>query len=310
MDQQTTNRLADLREQMDRAYRLRESRVQTEDTLHQAAAKLDLLETYVDMLASDIQELEGFTLNSFWLTIIGARARTIDQKRDEQQEASKELEACTRTVKAMQKELEEIDGQVTGLTELELEYKTLLEKKERMLSAADDEGSRALQDANARLESAKDHARRVRKACDAGNAVLMERRTASSVILQATRKKGYRGSIVLSAAMNTWHDSRASAALGPVHAALIRFREAVEEGGLERDANNPDELDDRYTRVVGLCEGSPESLSMPGGKGVDPLAEIDVLLQGYVGDLQDGLKVAEKQIEELDEERRRVIESV
>ncbi len=309
MDQQLSTRLGDLREQIDLRYRLRDSRVRTEETLHQAAAKLDLLETYVDMLASDIQELEGFTLNSLWLSIIGARARTIDQKRHEQQEATKEYEACTRTVAAMQQELAGADEQLTGLAELEAEYAALLARQEKLVGASDDGASQEYHDVTARLESAKERARKFRRALDAGNAVLIERRTASSVILQATRKKGYKGSVIVSAAMNVWHDSRAAAALRPVHAAVVRFREALEEAGLERNPDDPEDLDERFTRVVALCEAAPEMVATPGGSGVDPLGEIDVLVQGYTGDIQDWLKAAEKDAADLEQERRRVLET-
>lgn len=301
-------RLAEVREKFDFREQLRGALGETREALQQETGQLDMLGLCMKMMDSEVRKLESFNLATLFYTLSGSIGEKLNNRREEHKVAVRQYKDCTSAITAMEQNLADIEQQLAEFGDLDALFDRLIEAEEKSAVQSDPRLAQRFEDLSQEIAEAESRVRGVRKAIDLGDNVLVERQTAKIVTQQVTSKASYANPILIRAAINSLNEHRAASATKPVHKALQRFRDALNQADLGRGTNEDAALINLIAEVEVICGGSEKNLYDDHGANLDRLSEVELLVGEIIDHLQERLAGFEKNVEALKEEKQDLLE--
>lgn len=117
---------------------------------------------------ADVQKLEGFGLTGLFYSILGTKEERLEQERQEHLAAKLKHEDCTQAVDEARQEVERLRNELASLADVESEYGQLIEEKRQLLTQSGDQRAETLMNVSERLADLEADRKELREAVRAG----------------------------------------------------------------------------------------------------------------------------------------------
>lgn len=116
------------------------------DHLREEGLKKEQLQIQLEKEKEDVKKLEGFSLTNIFYTITGQKLEKLDKEQQEVLAAKLKYTEAIEAIDDMNAELIEYKGKWQEVADADVQYKSLLKEKERMIHSHDEMGSKRLFD--------------------------------------------------------------------------------------------------------------------------------------------------------------------
>jgi DNA repair exonuclease SbcCD ATPase subunit len=226
--------LIEIKEKTRKRQKLLADLARTEQMLAQQRSRLQGLDAQLKKEGSDVEKLQGLSLTGLFHTILGSKDKQLEKERQEYLAAKLKHDECRDSVSALEREQADLKEKIAALGNPESQYKSILDKKEKVIAETGDQSARRLIDLAEVLADARSDVRELQEAIDAGKAVLTG---VEAVIDSLKSAKNWGtwdmiGGGLISTAVKHSRIDRARASAHQVQQLLRRFqRELADVGG-------------------------------------------------------------------------------
>lgn len=172
MFEELNKQLIEVKEKLRMRWKLRDTLAGTQRSLSQERSRLRKLEAELQKEGSDVEKLEGMSLTGLFYTILGSKDEQFEKERQEYLAAKLKYDECNDSVSAIEREVAHLKQQIAQFGDLDSQYKSILDMKEKLISEADDKNAERLVHLSEELADVQSDMRELQEAIDAGNAVL------------------------------------------------------------------------------------------------------------------------------------------
>jgi len=172
MLEELNKQLIEIKEKSRRRYKLINALERAQQTLCEQSSRLRHLEANLKKEDADVRKLEGLSLTGLFHTILGSKDEQLDKERQEYLAAKLKYDECNYSVTTLESEVDNLKIQIASLGDIESQYKSILARKEKLISEARNDKAKTLLDLSEELADAESDVRELQEAIDAGNAVL------------------------------------------------------------------------------------------------------------------------------------------
>lgn len=237
MLEELNNQLIEIKETTRKRQKLLADLARTEQMLAQQRSRLQELDAQLKKEGSDVEKLEGLSLTGLFHTILGSKDKQLEKERQEYLAAKLKHDECTDSVSALDREQAELKEKIAASGEPESEYKSILDKKEKLIAETGDPSARRLIGLSEELADARSDVRELQEAIDAGEAVLAG---VDAVIDSLRSAKNWGtwdmiGGGLISTAVKHSRIDRARASAHQVQQLLRRFQRELADVGTTSD---------------------------------------------------------------------------
>lgn len=145
---------------------------QLKKELKEMQLKADLWEKQLKNEMQDVEKLSGMSLGNLFYTILGKKDEVLDQQHKEVVEATLKYEEAAETVSDIKNEINDMNAKLTGLGNLEEEYKQIINEKERLIHDTGSPMSQALFEISEQKAETRAYLKEIKEAMNAGDSVL------------------------------------------------------------------------------------------------------------------------------------------
>lgn len=157
-----------LKEELRTKEKLESLNLMNKEELDKARIKLGELEQIIKKEEKDVTKLEGISISSILLDILGKREDRLDKERDEYFVAKIKYEECLKEIKEHKKGINWCDEELQDYFGVKEEYDRLLKEKENLILSEDNEEGRRLRENQDRLSELNLQQKEIKEAIDAG----------------------------------------------------------------------------------------------------------------------------------------------
>ncbi len=172
MFEQFNQQLAAVREKQRKQEKLKSSLSMAQENLKTEQTRLKALEQDLYKEDADVKKLEGLSLSGLFYSVLGSKNEQLDKERQEYLAAKLKFDKCEYTISSLQREIAYLTQQLAQFEDLDAQYKSILERKEKLISTAGDENARRLIQLSENLANVGADVRELKEAVNAGNEVL------------------------------------------------------------------------------------------------------------------------------------------
>jgi len=140
----------------------------TQNMLAEKNAKLRGLGTILDKEDSDVKKLEGLSLSGLFHLILGDKQTQLNKERQEYLSAKLKYDECQYSITALASEIENYKIRIASIGDLDGKYKTIIEKKQQLISQSSDENSSKLIELSEEIIDLKSDMKELSEAIRAG----------------------------------------------------------------------------------------------------------------------------------------------
>ena len=307
---QVNQQIVEVRERMRTRHRLEAALADTRAALVRERARCGELQDVLRKESADVEKLEGLSLTGLFYAVLGSKEEQIEKERQEYLAARLKHDASANAIRAMEREMAELEERLAGLGDPEAEYWALIERKEALVVQAGGARAERLSQLSEALADARSDAREVREAISAGVAVLDGLDRAAGA-LESARGWGtwdmIGGGIVATAVKHSRIDE-ARAAIHDVQELLRRFRRELadveSEPDLGVDVSSFETFADYFFDGL-IMDWIVQSRIMD---SLDRVTGTRGTVQALVAELERELDGAERRAEAIEKERRDIVE--
>lgn len=186
---------------------------------------------------ADVEQLEGRSLKSFFLNVIGKMDEKLDKERQEAYAARVKYDAAARELAAVEDEIEQCEAEYLSLRDSEQQYNKALSEKAAAIKAAGGENIDELLRLEERYTFLTSHTKELREAISAGNSA---HSTASSVLNSLSSAEGWgtydlMGGGLLADAAKHSHLDEAQSSIETLQSQLRRFKTELADVTIHSD---------------------------------------------------------------------------
>lgn len=116
----------------------------------------------------DVERLEGASISSIFLSLVGKKEEKLDKEREEYIIAKLRYEECSESIQELEKELEYSRKELLNYSGVEEKYNKLIKEKENLLLEEDSERSKELKDNLNKINNLRLDIKELREAILAG----------------------------------------------------------------------------------------------------------------------------------------------
>jgi len=229
--------LIEIKEKTRKRQKLLADLARTEQMLAQQRSRLQGLDAQLKKEGSDVEKLQGLSLTGLFHTILGSKDKQLEKERQEYLAAKLKHDECRDSVSALEREQADLKEKIAALGNPESQYKSILDKKEKVIAETGDQSARRLIDLAEELADARSDVRELQEAIDAGKAVLTG---VEAVIDSLKSAKNWGtwdmiGGGLISTAVKHSRIDRARASAHQVQQLLRRFQRELADVGATSD---------------------------------------------------------------------------
>lgn len=163
------NRIYDLREKLRIKEKLDSLKKMAEEELDKKKNQALELEKQLKKEEKDVVKLEGTSFSSIFLALIGKKDEKLDKEREEFLEAELRHEECIQSIIELEKELKEINNELSQYKGIRNDYKKLLKEKENLLLNDNSTKGKNLREKLDQINELKLEIKELKEAINAGN---------------------------------------------------------------------------------------------------------------------------------------------
>lgn len=138
------------------------------EELNKNKEKLRALNEILQKEEKYVLKLEGMSLSSFFLNVIGKKEEKLDKERQEYLGAKMRYDECNLAIKELENEIEKYNRELRNYLGIEDEYQQLIKKKQEMIINEDNHRGRRLRDLLDNVNELKLDIKEVKEAINAG----------------------------------------------------------------------------------------------------------------------------------------------
>jgi hypothetical protein len=144
----------------------------TQNMLGEQTSRLKKLEVTMQKEGADVEKLEGLSLTGLFLAVLGDKQTQLEKERQEYLAAKLKYDECKYSVSALERDTDDLKARISGLGDLDSQYRDVVEKKEQLLSQGDDRAATKLIELSEALADTQSDIRELKEAIESGQAVL------------------------------------------------------------------------------------------------------------------------------------------
>lgn len=138
------------------------------EELEKEKFNLKKLDNILKKEEKDVTKLEGMSISSLFLDIMGKKEDKLDKEKEEYLVAKMKYEECLVNIKEIEEQVEYCNKKLGELYGVNNEYERLIREKERLILKEDSQESRLLRDYQDRIDKLKLEQKELNEAIDAG----------------------------------------------------------------------------------------------------------------------------------------------
>jgi hypothetical protein len=150
--------------------RLRSRREALQQTLDEKRSRYEQLQSIVQREQRDVDRLEGMSLAAMFHSVIGNKREKLDEEQRELLEAKLRADEAAEEIEPLEASIEEIDGRLRGMADVDAQYRAALEAKENAIEHAGGAPARELMELSEAEAEAEADLHELREAIEAGRA--------------------------------------------------------------------------------------------------------------------------------------------
>ncbi len=154
-------------------------RQKVQDDLAQVRALLETERTRRNQLAEnlkkenrDVEKLQGLSLTALFYTVLGGKDQQLEKERQEFLAAKLKYDACNALVYSLEHDVENLSSRLAEFGDLDLQYRTILELKEKAIAQAQNDVTRQLIELSEAQAEVQSDIRELQEAIHAGEQAL------------------------------------------------------------------------------------------------------------------------------------------
>lgn len=144
----------------------------TQNMLSEQTSRLADLEIVVKKEGADVEKLEGLSLTGLFHAVLGDKQTQLEKERQEYLAAKLKYDECKYSVSALDRDINDLKARIAELGDLDSQYRTILEKKEQLISQGNDRKATKLIEFSEALADTHSDIRELQEAIEAGKGVL------------------------------------------------------------------------------------------------------------------------------------------
>ena len=146
----------------------------TESELKEKSANLETLRRQLEKEKVDVEKLERTGLTSLFYSVLGSHEQQLEKERQELLSAQLRYQQTKQQVDYLEQDRQSLRQQLSGLQNVESDYRALLGEKEQFLQHSDQPAARELIAIAEQIANCNADIKEIREAIQAGNNVLSE----------------------------------------------------------------------------------------------------------------------------------------
>lgn len=308
--QQLDQQILDAKESLRTKKDLERSLTTVRQSLQRQRQSLWELETKLAQESADVEALERVSLRGLFLIALGSKEEQLEKERQEFLLVKLKYDECKEAIDTLEQEVANLEQQVEQLGDVEARYRSLLERKEKVLLQTDREDAERLLELSEAEADARADLRELREAISAGSNVVNSLDSVVSALRGAENwgTVDLLGGGILTTAVK---HSRVDEARRWAHQAqqgLRRFRRELTD--LESDVYVDIELGGFETFADYFFDGLIADWVVQAriDRSLDRAIDVRQRVQTIVDDLQRALKQVQRRAERIKNERQKLIE--
>ena len=311
MLEELNNQLIDIKERVRIKRKLTSALTRTQQTLSEERYRLQKLEADLKKEGSDVKKIEGLSLTGLFYTILGSKDKQLEKERQEYLAVKLKHDECKDSVSALERDQIDLKEKMAAIGDPDSQYKSVLKRKEKLISEAQDDNAERLIGLSEELADAQSDVRELQEAIDAGDAVLGE---LEGVIgsLKSARNWGtwdMLGGGLISTAVKHSRIDRARASAQRVQQLLRRFQRELADVGSGSDLAV--DIGSFATFADYFFDGLIVDWIVQSriGRSLDSATNVRDKVQTTLSHLKQGLTKAQEKVTNVKQARRVLIES-
>ncbi|MBN1973942.1 MAG: hypothetical protein JW787_09915 [Sedimentisphaerales bacterium] len=144
----------------------------TAGVLFEKREKLKDLGSVLNKENDDVKKLEGLSLTGLFHFVLGDKDLHLEKERQEFLAAKLKYDECKYSVSALEREIEGFKTRIAAIGEIDEKYKTLIKKKEQLISQSDNENLKKMIELSESIADAKLDMKELKEAISAGRIAL------------------------------------------------------------------------------------------------------------------------------------------
>lgn len=161
-------KIYELREKLRIKEKLESLRTMNMDELEKEKLNLIKLENLLKKEKKDVTKLEGMSISSIFLDLMGKKEDKLDKEKEEYLVAKMKYEESLIAIKELEEQVQYCDKELKSLYGVDQEYERLIREKEILILKEDSQESRILRDYQDRVDKLKLEQKELKEAIEAG----------------------------------------------------------------------------------------------------------------------------------------------
>jgi chromosome segregation ATPase len=174
MLEELNRRLMDVKEKMRIKQKLLAALSDIEQKLSAQKSRLAELEKKLRKEGKDVKKLEGLSLTSIFLDILGSREEQLEKERQEYLAAKLRFDECQDAISALAEQLAAVNQKLSQFKDTDREYEAVFKEKEKFILNESNDYSREIIRFSEDIADTQSNIRELEEAITAGNLVLAE----------------------------------------------------------------------------------------------------------------------------------------
>ncbi|MBN2182163.1 MAG: hypothetical protein JW715_09635 [Sedimentisphaerales bacterium] len=172
MFEQLNKELVEIKEKLRVRQKLISNLDRTQNMLGEQSSKLKKLESVLEKEGADVKKLEGLSLAGLFHSVLGDKQAQLEKERQEYLAAKLKYDECKYSISALGSDIDSIKIRIAGLGDLDGRYRSVVEKKEQLISQSNSKNTSKLIELSEALADTQSDIREFNEAIGAGKAVL------------------------------------------------------------------------------------------------------------------------------------------
>jgi hypothetical protein len=172
MFEQLNRELIEIREKLRVRQKLINNLERTRGMLEEQNSKLVKLGLILKKEGADVQKLEGLSLAGLFHSVLGDKQAHLEKERQEYLAAKLKYDECKYSISALESDIDGIKIRIAALGDLDGQYRSVVEKKEQLISQGDNKNTAKLIELSEALADKLSDIKELKEAIEAGKSSL------------------------------------------------------------------------------------------------------------------------------------------
>ena len=307
---QLNNELIEIKEKIRARQKLMSDIETTAGTLYDEKIKLKNLDSIVKKENDDVKKLEGMSLTGLFHFFLGDKDLRLDKERQEYLSAVLRYDECKHSVSAIEQEIKDYKLRIAALGELDKKYEELIGRKERFISQDDNPKAGEVLELSESIANAKSDLKEIGEAISAGQKAIHGLDKVRNSLQSAKNWGTYDmlGGGFISTAIKHSRIDDAKEAVRQVQVQLRFFQKELADIGTNTEIKIEISAFSKFADYFfdGLIFDWAVQSQI--SRSLDNVLDVSRRIQGVIIHLQKNYNKAEVKYNNLEQEKRRLIE--